>query len=134
MPLKVTNAGEIRLITHMIVDSARTLTVRLYQNDYTPVDNSAASNFTESTFGGYTSRTLVPGSWNTATTNASGKAEIRYSSDLTWAATSTQTVHGYYVLDSTGTVLWAERFAQPRALIDGDSLSLSPAFTLKSEF
>ncbi len=132
MPLVVTNAGENRLLDWVFRTSGTNLSLRLYTNAYTPVATSVIGDFTEATFAGYAARTLTRASFNAATTNAAGKAEITYA-DQTWSATSNQTVHGYFVTDSSGNLLFAERFATSKALVSGDSLIVSPKFTLSSE-
>ncbi len=72
--------------------------------------------------------------WNSAVT-VSNKAEASYgSAPQSWTAGSSQSIYGYYVEGATsGTVLWAERFAQMRSLSSDDVLSVQPKFTLNSE-
>ena len=133
MSLKVTNEGEKTLLEWLLKSNGTNTVLHLYKNDFTPADNSGVGDFTESTFGGYSASTLTRSNWNAADTNAAGKAEIQYSNDIQWTATSEETVHGYYVTDNSGDLLFAEKFSQARALVAGDSLTISPRFTLRSE-
>lgn len=131
--LKVVNEGEKILLNWMFKSAGTNAVLHLYKNDYTPVDTSTVANFTASTFGGYTPATLTRANWNNSVTNAAGKAEIVYSTDISWTSSTSETVIGYYVVDTSGALLFAEKFAQARALVDGDSLTISPRFTLRSE-
>lgn len=133
MVIKVTDNGEKTLIDWMLNSTGTNIVLRLYKNDYTPVFNSIAANFTQADFTGYASVTLTRGNWNTPVTNVLGAAEIQYNTDVSWTTTTSQSVYGYYVTDLSGNVLFAERFSQTRALVNGDSLTISPRFTLKSE-
>lgn len=135
MALVVPNVGELELIDWMINVSSvpENLTLKLFANDYTPVATSVDTDFTEASFTGYTSKTLTRGSWGTASTNGSGEAEIEYGSAQTWNATSSETIYGYFVVGATsGTLIYAERFDTSRPLSNGDSLTITPKITLKS--
>ena len=135
MSLVVCNAGELLLLEWALKSSStpENLTLKLYTNDYTPVATSTAGNFTEATFTGYAAKTLTRGSWVAPSTNGSGEAEATYAAQ-DWEAESAQTVYGYYVVGATsGTLVWAQRFATARSVADGDTLTITPKFTLHSE-
>lgn len=133
MALVVCNDGEQILLEWIFKSSGTNVVLKLFTNDYTPVASSAAGDFTEATFTGYSGETLARASFNDATTDGNGKAQITYA-DLTWTLDANPaTVYGYYVTDAGGNLLFAERFAQARSLGVGDSLVLSPKFTLSSE-
>ncbi len=133
--LLMPDEGVTLLLSKMLKDALATgedYTLKLYQNNYTPVNSSTATSFTEATFGGYLPKTLVRATWQ-APTIVSGIASSAYgSTPQTWTVTSApQTIYGYYVLGATsGKVLWAERFSTSRALTVGDELDLTPVFTL----
>lgn len=136
--LVLANSGEI-LLLGIALDSTggdENFSLRLYQNDYTPVATSDDTSFTECDFTGYSSKSLTRGSWGTATTDTNGDAAIQYGSTQTFSSTdgTPQTAYGYYVTGATsGTLYWAERFATERILSNGDSLNLTPSVILKSE-
>ena len=137
MPLVVTNAGEVLLVTWALKSTStpENLTLKLYSNDYTPTSTSAAGDFTEATFGGYSAVTLSRGSWGTAVTNGSNKAQITYTAQVFTTTGGTSTTYGYYVVGATsGTVIWAERFSSSKTLIaNADSITVTPLFTGNSE-
>jgi hypothetical protein len=137
MALHTTDAGEIELLDKMLKDALsvdETYILKLYSNNYTPVDASAASNFTECTFTSYVAKTLTRAGWNGATT-VSNKASSTYSAASAWTCGATgQTVYGYWITATTSSViLWAELFGSSRTLANGDVLQLTPVFTLNSE-
>lgn len=104
----------------------------LYQNNYTPTDSSVLSDFVEANFTGYAAQTVAATAWNNATTDASGNT-CATAADLVWTNTGTtsQTIYGYYVTDTGGTILeWCERFANPRTLNPNDKLTLTPQVCL----
>jgi hypothetical protein len=107
--------------------------LKLYSNNYTPISTAAVGSFTEANFTGYAARTLTRSTWNSAVT-VSGKGETSYGSVQSWTCGTTgQTIFGYYVQGSAGTLLWAELFTTSRVLASGDVLNITPKFTLSSE-
>lgn len=137
MALIVTNSGE-NLFNGYVFKStsiSENFVLCLYTNNYDPVATSTTANFTEASFTDYTSKTLTRGSFNDPSTNGSGKSEISYASQTWTVGTgSSATIYGYYVKGSvTGTTYLAEKFSTARALAAGDSLVLTPKFTLFSE-
>lgn len=133
--LLIPDEGAVILLAKMLKDQLSTdesYTLKLYQNNYTPVVGSTASSFTEATFGGYSPKTLTRAAWQTPTI-VGGVASSTYgSTPQTWTLSSSpQTIYGYYILGAVSLkVLWAERFAVSRALTLGDALDLTPVFTL----
>lgn len=136
MALVVCNAGELKLLDWAIKDTStpENLTLKLYKNDYTPVAASVAGDFTEADFTSYAAKTLTRSSWVAASTNGSGKAASSYAAQ-SWVCGSTgNTVYGYFVVGATsGTLIWAEKFATARTLANGDTLNVTPSLTLSSE-
>ena len=135
MAIVITNAGEILIHTWAFKSTStpENLTLKLYSNDYTPVAASTAGNFTESSFSGYSAKSLTRSSWVDPTTNGSGKAEITYASQ-TFTASGSGTVYGYFVVGATsGTCVFAERFASTRNLNSSDTLTVNMAVTASSE-
>lgn len=109
--------------------------LKLYQNNYTPADDSTPGSFTEANFTNYAAVTLTRALWNAAVT-VSNKAETSYgSAPQSWTCgASGNTIYGYYVVGATSTVvLWAELFSTSRVLANQDVLNLTPKFTLNKE-
>lgn len=108
------------------------LTLKLFCNDYTPLDSSIASNFTEASGGGYAAKALAYGSWTES--NVGGIEQVAYAAQafvFTGALTTNPTVYGYFVVDADGTLLFAERL--PAAFTpasNNDELDVTPVFQL----
>lgn len=134
MALVLTNAGELKLLEWALKSTStpEDLELRLFTNNYTPVAGSVTADFTEATFTDYAAKSLSRASWVAPATNGSGEAETTYAVQ-TWTAGSSQTIYGYYVVGATsGTTIWAERFATARTPAIGDDLNVTPRFTLYS--
>jgi hypothetical protein len=103
--------------------------LRLYQNNYTPVEASVLANFTEATFSGYASNASV---------NFGSASEVANKAQVTDAAArvfthnggaTANTVYGYYYATALKVIL-AERFAAPVSMATaGDNISIQ--MTLK---
>lgn len=135
MPLVVSNAGEIELLNKMLRNTSDTenYILKLYRNNYTPTATSSVSDFTSAIFTNYSDKTLARTSWTAATTVA-GKAQSSYSQQSWTCGATGDTVYGYYVVGQTsGVLLWAEKFSIARPLANTDILNLTPVFTLNSE-
>lgn len=137
MALVIANVGEIELLDKMLKDALSVDEVylfRLFRNNYTPLAASVVGDFTEANFTDYAQTTLVRASWGAATT-VSNKASSTYATIQSWTCgASGNTVYGYYVVGATsGILLWAERFATSRVMVNGDELNLVPVFTFNSE-
>ena len=140
MALKVPIAGEISLLNTLLQNG--NLHLHLFQNNYTPIASSVIGNFTEATFSGYSTTQPLPITtvkWTTPANDGAGRA-IAFNATFNFSnstgAVGNQ-IYGYYVTDlADATVLWAERFSS--APIDmttaGKTMSMTPAFTLLSEF
>lgn len=136
MALKVPASGENLLLTWALTDDTpENLTLKLYQNDVTPADDSVAGDFTEADFTDYSAKTLARSGWATVAQDVNDKASIQYDTTQSWTCgASGNTIYGYYVVGATsGTLVWAERFADSETLTNGVQLSLLPKFTLASE-
>ena len=111
MSLVIPSVAEARFLSYIL---NRALTLKLYSNDYTPVEGSAAANFTEVVGGGYASKSLVGVNWSYTPGDPSYATYA--SQDFTFTgATTPNTVYGYYVVDGDGLLCWAERF--PEAVV-----------------
>ena len=111
-------------------------TAKLYQNNYVPDHTTVLSNLTEANFSGYSATLLTSGTVG-GSLDAGGRAVITWA-QITWTksgATGNE-IYGYYVVDSSGNLMWVEAAASPpiRMVADGDELLLTPQLTDKSEF
>lgn len=127
----VPNAGEeIALKNFLNHTPPQDQELRLFVNDYTPVEASVADDFTEMSTQGYAAKELTGSSW-TVTPGAPTLAEY---AEQTWTFDGTggaTTVYGYYIVQATsGVVMLAERFASPPTIVNnGDQLKLTPTLT-----
>ena len=127
----------------IILDLLRNLTnfnaavIKLYKNNYTPIDTTVHADFTEANYTGYVAQTLGSG---VAATTVSGKAYVPYTQrtfQVTSSPTVTNLIYGYWIYSSaSGSMLWAERFtsAPISMVLAGDTIKLTPTLTLFSEF
>lgn len=119
----VTNLGEVSALTKWL---NQTLTLKLYSNDVTPEDDSTASTFTECTASGYSAKTLSAGG---ATVTGGDPTSAAYAPQ-TFTLTGAATVYGYYVVNGSNDVEWAERLPNVYTCSgDGGSLSITPRVT-----
>jgi len=109
MSIVVSDQGEVLALGLIVNKTAQgDLKLKLFTNDYTPVEGTVVGNFTECTATGYAAKTLTGASWTIATvanvTTASYAAQ-------TFTMSSAANCYGYYVTNSAGTsVLFAEKF------------------------
>jgi len=129
----IPNTAELDILNILSNAWAGGLNVNLYKNNYTPDSSTAFVNMTVANFTGYAAA-LATG-FSTPTT-ISGKASINFGgAGFTCTGGGIPNdIYGYYV-DYSGTLLWAERFADAPVTIDesGDTLNVSLNFTLSSE-
>lgn len=109
MALKISSQGLRAFLDLIELHSLQDCLLRLYQNDFTPTQDSEFDDFTEATFPGYTA--IVSGSWTPAFINGDGDAEIDHDV-VTWVATGSSpanTIYGYFVTDAMDNFLFGER-------------------------
>lgn len=132
MTLLVPTVGEDKLLAFTLgVSTPGNQTLKLFVNDITPADADTAATFTEMSTLGYAAKTLTKTSWVVA--QASGVAQATYAEQSwTFTAGTLVTVYGYFIVDSTtGVLLWAERFAEGKDVMNaGDMIRITPKFTL----
>lgn len=136
MSLILCNNGKISLLSSFDAQQSATLKLRLYQNNYTPVEGSVLGDFTEATFSGYAQATPLVAVDITGP-DGTNRWTITWS-QCSWTkngATGNQ-IYGYYVLNAANQVLFAERFgAAPIDMtVNGNHLQLTPKLTMKSQF
>lgn len=117
----VPNAGEEIALDRFLKTSDETL--KLYVNDYTPVEGSVAGDFTEMSTQGYAAKTLTAASWSSG-----AYAQQTWTFDGTGGSTI---VYGYFVIDAgTGVIMFAERFGTPPTIVNnGDQIKVTPTIT-----
>jgi hypothetical protein len=137
MPLVVPDVGELYMLDRIRAAlNAPVITfLRLYQNNYTPVQGSVLADFTEATFSGYAQ--LAVTDFGAAAT-VSNKAKIICAAAKVFShsgGATSNTIYGYHVVYlGAPTILYAERFASPIVMaVSGDVISITPALTLNSE-
>ena len=109
MALLVPDVGEVLLLSYALNKVAPLdVKLRLFTNNYTPVEASVLASFTEAVAAGYAAITLTGASWTIA--SAAGVTTAEYA-EQTFTLTAASTDYGYYITNNAGTqVLWAERF------------------------
>ena len=110
MALLVPDASEVVFLTRVVAFEGSKL--KMYGNDYTPVEGSTVGSFTECATGGYVTKSLDGVVSASAWTISSlvGVTTASYP-EQEFVMTSALTAYGYYVTSSAETaLLWAERF------------------------
>lgn len=136
MPMVVADIGADEILKTYFNNArpsgGNNLTLKLYTNNYTPVDTSTAGSFTEASGAGYAAKTLTNGSWTV--TPANDPSDAVYA-EQTWTFTGalagSASVYGYFVVDADGTLIFAELLGtgfpfQP--LLNGDQIKVTPKF------
>lgn len=126
--LLVPDVGEQKLLDFAlktVTPPAQTL--RLFTNDITPAEGDTAATYTEAVGNGYAPIALTRAGWTISTTAGVTKAE---QTQKTFTFTGGPvSVYGYYVTeDTTGVLLWAERFPAGPANIPagGGDIKITP--------
>lgn len=132
MSLVVPDASELRLLEAMLKTDAKTL--HLFTNDLTPSAANTVTSYVEMSGLGYAAKPLSGEGWTANT--LSGEA-VGSHAQQTWTFGNGTpiAVYGYYVTDSSGELLWAERFnAAPKTVqYAGDQISITPRLTLRGD-
>lgn len=139
MALKVPTASALTLLaqSQALWNGAGPLKIRLYKNNYTPVNGTVIGDLTQADFNGYTAGGTTLANWTTPTT-VSSRAQTQ-ADPVTWTkgvGGTGNSIYGYYVVDGSGNLLWAER--DPAAPIDlntdGKQYLVLARFTEVTEF
>lgn len=136
MPLVAPDVGELKMLDYLRLNWG-TLDMALFTADHVPgpADTLATYLAMEATFPGYARVQLL--NWTLPASDGSGRG--RTLADL---VTFTRTgggapnlVWGYFVVDSSPQIMWAERHPSPpvQMLAIGDVFRVNPALTLRSE-
>lgn len=106
------------------------LALQLFVNDVTPDDGPVT--YAEAAGAGYVAVPLVAGSFTISAVGGIARATYaRQTFIFDGPLTTNLTIYGYYVVDSDGAVIWAERAATPfTPEQDGDRYLVDPVFEL----
>lgn len=126
-----TNEGKALCLVWMLQSDGsdfQDLILRLYKNDYTPIDTSNEEDFTPATFTGSGGITIERADWD-ALSIVSNVAVLPLPTAPAWTCTAggPETVYGWYLVtaDSNQSV-FAQRFATPRVMDVGSVETLDP--------
>lgn len=132
MALLVPDQGEQIALEAMVGKTAgQNLILRIFQNNYTPVEATTEANVTEATFTGYAAITLVAANWVYASGNPSSLSYAQQTFTSS-AGAQNQATYGYYLTQATsGKLVWAERFSDgPYTIVNnGDTIKITPVIT-----
>jgi hypothetical protein len=131
MALLVPDVGEVKLLDRAMKDSGgENLTLKLFANDYTPVEGSVAGDFTVAVGGGYADKTLTTASWGAAATVGGTTSTVYAEQTFTFTGvlTTNPTIYGYYLVGaSSGVLYWAERASATfTPANNGDTYKVTP--------
>ncbi len=131
MALLVPNTGEaemLKRILNMTVTDPD-IVVRLYTNNYTPIETTVIGDLTDATATGYGPITATPGSWS-----ISGDPTEASHTEIEFIFTDGEpTVYGYFITNTADdTLLWAEEFVDGPYTIPagGGSIFITPKIQL----
>lgn len=110
--------------------------IGLFQNDWTPDDEDTISDVDPADFGGYSG--LQPlDDWDDGGVVWDPPRAVGEHPDVVWTAdgTSSNTIYGYYVVDGSGNLAWAERRSGGGVTVgtNGQTYTVSPRYTRRSE-
>ncbi len=130
MALLVPNQGEQIALEALLNKTApQNLTLRLFTNNYTPVETTTEADVTEASGSGYAAVALTAASW-TVTPGAPSDAAYP---EITFTFTGALgNVYGYYITQNTSNKLvYAERFSNGPYNIqnNGDQIKITPHIT-----
>jgi len=90
------------------------ITVKLFSNNFTPIEGSVEGDFTESTFTGYVEQTGV--AFLADVINGDGSVSSVMGGNVQFLQTATtisELAYGYYLLDNDGDLIGGEKFNAP---------------------
>ena len=137
MALVVPNVGEEEFLKRILnITSDTQVFVKLFINDYVPIETSVAADFTESVDASYV--TYIPfeiagNSWTITQGDPTEAVFNGTGGDIDFPFASTETVYGYFLTNNTGNLLWAERFTDGpyNILVDGGVVHVIPKMSLE---
>ncbi len=132
MALLVPNAAEEVMLQNILNKVApQNMVLKLYTNNYTPVEASVEGDFTEASGFGYAALTLSGASWVITPGAPTSAAYAQQTFTFTGALGD---VYGYFVVQaSSGKLMWAEIFSNGPYDVqnNGDEIKVTPTITLE---
>lgn len=134
MTLVVPNQGEALALNAATGKTAATQwTLRLFSNNYTPINSTTEAAVTEVSGGGYAAIALTAASWATTPGSPTSSAYPEQTFTFTGATDAPGTIYGYYVTNAAGALVFAERLAASfTPASNGDTVKVTPTLTLAS--
>jgi hypothetical protein len=129
MSLVIPNVGEEIALDKYLNDE--NLTLKLFSNNIVPGEGDTAASYTEVAGGGYASKTLVAGSWTITPGDPSFGLYLIQIFGFTGPTNAPGTIYGYFVVDASNVLRWAERLPAanvPFTPIAGSSIRITPRF------
>lgn len=127
------NNVTLELALDAVTDLYIGATLRLYRNNYTPLETSVAGDFTEANFSGYVAQALP----NFPAANYVGpQAEtvLPAQNFIHSGGGVDNDIYGYYVTDAGGDLLFAERNPLgPFSIVPGTSYVVVPYHSIKNQ-
>jgi len=109
------------------------LTLKLYSNNKIPAVGDTAASYTEVTGGGYISKSLGFEGWTITEASPSVATYAFQNFSFTGVTDAPSTIYGYFVVNASGVLRWAERFEEssvPFEPIAGSLIRVTPRFDL----
>jgi hypothetical protein len=123
--LNLVDLGENILLDAAFKNGTGDWTLKLYTAvSPSPSDTSIAGHFSVATFGSYVNKTLTRGNWTTASGGTTTYPT------LSWTASSSQSLLGYFVIDGSGNLLWYEAFSTTLNVGSGVTFAVNVSFSL----
>lgn len=133
MTLLCPDVGEVVLLRRILYEAPSDLTLKLYRTDVTPAESDTAASFTEANFTDYVAKTLTAsqtgGTWAAPSTSG-GTTSASYAQQSWVCGASGNTIYGYFLVNSGGTLVIGEKFAAARTLVSSDELRVTPRIEL----
>jgi hypothetical protein len=130
MALLVPNAAEDVILQNILNKTApQDQRLKLFTNNVTPAETDTEASYTEAAGNGYSDVALNGAAWTVTPGNPTSAAAAQQTFTFTGALGN---VYGYYVVQQTsGKILWAERFTGAPFVINnnGDQIKITPQFT-----
>jgi len=136
MSLIVTEVDMLGALADLLAAWAGKRRIGLFQNDWTPTPSSGISEVQPCDFSGYAGLQTLTG-WTTPTLY--GETAITSADQVVWTyngGPAKNWVFGYYVVDNTGALRWAERNPNGSValVVAGNTFPVVPAFSFGSKF
>lgn len=128
MAIVAAKNGKLQALKYLIGDLATTeeLRIRLFKNNYTPLETSVTGDFTEAAFSGYASVLLSDWTITEDISPYATHSQVLFNCTATGSAES---IYGYYIVRAgTNDLIAAKRFegAPYNIEIIGDVIAVTP--------